>query len=120
MQKYVLHEVATPLQLDAEDWGYRSEANDRNYREYTRFLRRYDRMAWQYHDCSYCNEPIHSGDWYEACVYVSKKPGTKSRVWVEKRHYPECPERLRDLEEEMRREWEREDRAAEAAARQAA
>lgn len=120
MQKYVLHEVATPLQLDAEDWGSPYPANGENYREYTRQFRTYDRMAWQYHECSWCKDPISPGDWYEAYVYVSKKPGTKSRVWVEKRHYPICPEDLRDREEEMRREWEREDRAAEAAARQAA
>ncbi len=120
MQKDVLHEVATPLQLDATDWGYPSEANDLNYKEYTRQLRRYDRVAWQTHDCSYCNEPIRAGDWYEACVYVSKKPGQKSRVWVEKRHYPECPDRLREYEEEARQEWERHNKEVQRAARKAA
>lgn len=107
------------------DWGnglfeWLCARNDDKYKEYTRLLRSYDRIAWQHHDCSYCKEPISSGDWYDACVYVSKKLREKSRVWVEKRHYPECPERLRDFEEEMRREWEKEDRAKEKATKKAA
>ncbi len=119
MQKTVLHEVAIPLQLDTESWLYPSSTNGENYRKYTLFLRSYNRMAWSYHECSYCNDPIHSGDWYEACVWLSVD-GKKRKLWVEKRHYPECPDRLRDMEEEMRREWERRDREAEAAARRAA
>lgn len=120
MHEIILHEVATPLRVDIQSWDSPSEANDRSYRNYTRFLRRYDRIAWQHHDCSYCNESIRPGDYYEAYVYVSKQNGEKSRVWVEKRHYPECPERLRDLEEEMKRMWEKEDREREKADRKAA
>ncbi len=128
MQEIILCEVGKPLHLDVEsisDWGNELfgllySSNDDKYKEYTRLLRRYDRMAWQHHDCSYCKEPISSGDWYEAYVYVSKSPEKKSCVWVEKRHYPECPERLRDYEEEMRREWEKEDRAREESAKKAA
>lgn len=120
MREIILHEVATPLHVDIESWDSQHQANDESYRNYTRFLRGYDRIAWYHHNCSYCSKSISPGDYYEAHVYVSKQHGHKSRVWVEKRHYPECPERLRDLEEEMRREWEKEDRKREATERQAA
>ncbi len=120
MHEIILHEVATPLHLDIQSWDSPFQSNDESYKNYTRLLRSYDRLAWQHHDCSWCNDPINSGEWYEAHVYVTKQNGHKSRVWVEKRHYPECPDRLRDMEEEMRREWEKEDREREKADRKAA
>ena len=116
----ILREVAAPLQLDTSDWSHPHEANDPSYKEYTRLLRRYDRIAWQHHVCAYCNDPILSGEWYEAYVYVSKKDGEKSRVWVAKRHYPDCPGRLEEIEEEMRRRWAEEDRVAREKEREAA
>ncbi len=122
----VLHEVATPLQIDVSDWGVPHAVNDLTYREYRRFLRSYDRMAWQYHDCSWCKEPISPGDWYEAHVYVCHPgkciPGQKKRrrLEVEKHHYPLCPGELEDREAEMRREWAREDAEKRKAERKAA
>jgi hypothetical protein len=119
MHEIVLHEVATPLHIDQESWDSPFQANDESYRKYTRLLEKYDRMAWQYHKCSYCNEPIRPGEWYDACVWLSVDRKTR-KVWVEKHHYPECPERLRDLEEEMKRMWEKEDRERERADRKVA
>lgn len=98
--------------------------NDDTYRRYERVLRSYYRMAWHQHDCSHCDVPISSGDMYQAYVCISHPPrligGRYRRLWVEKHHYPECPDRLRDFEEEMRRQWEQEDEARRAAERHAA
>ncbi len=98
--------------------------NDDTYKCYERMLRSYYRMAWQCHSCSHCQESISPGDMYQAHVYVSHPPrliyGKYRRLWVEKYHYPECPDRLRDIEEEMRREWERADEARQDAERHAA
>ncbi|MBP9728066.1 MAG: hypothetical protein KBD27_01680 [Candidatus Moranbacteria bacterium] len=110
----LLHEDSSRLYAD----------NDDTYRRYERTLRSYYRMAWQQHDCSHCRESIYPGDMYQAYVHVSHPPrligGKHRRLWVEKHHYPECPDDMRDIEEEMRREWEREDEARRAAERHAA
>ncbi len=115
--------AAEPLLLNEESARLRAD-NDDTYKRYRRTLRSYDRMAWQYHDCDHCKESISPGDWYQAYVNVSHPPqlvrGKKKRLWVEKHHYPECPDRLRDFEEEMKREWERRDAEKQAAERHAA
>ncbi len=126
MQNDLLHEVATPLQLDVEGWDEPRlyPINDDTYKRYTRCLRHYYRMAWWYHTCWYCNKPI--SDFYEAWVYVARPGvfvpflGRTATFWVEKHHYPECPDRLREYEEEMYATWDREDRERAAAERKAA
>jgi hypothetical protein len=120
MQKNLLHEVATPLQLDPGSWGFPLAENNESYKEYTRLLRTYDRTAWSDHVCSRCDKSIMGGDWYKAYVYVSKGPGKKSRVWVEKHHYPDCPDQRKYDEEEMRHEWKKEAKIVQTAAKIAA
>lgn len=115
--------VARTLLLN-EDSQCLDARNDDTYKRYERMLRSYFRMAWQHHDCSHCDKSISSGDMYQAHVYISHPPrligGRYRRLWVEKYNYPECPDRLRDLEEEMRREWQRADEARKDAERHAA
>lgn len=126
MQNDLLHEVATPLQIDVEGWDMRLHSgNDDTYKRYVRCLRRYNRwMSFWYHTCWYCNKPIDGP--YEAWVYVARPGefvpflGRVATFWVEKHHYPDCPDRLDEYEEEMREMQEREDRARAAAERKAA
>ncbi len=123
MPKYTVHEVALPLQLDMDDWSSPHAVNDPNYRVYTRHFDPYVRTARVQHECDWCIEPIRPGDWYEGCVTLNH-PGklvcpTKKwrvRITVEKRHYPECPEHEREMEDEMHRAWEKEDKEVAAAA----
>ncbi len=117
--------VASLFQLKQEDDRFYAD-NDDNYRRYERVLRSYCRMAWFYHRCDYCRESINPGDFYQAWVHVShppkKVPGKrrKRRLWVEKKHDPECPDELRRMEEEMYQQWEREDQARRDAERKSA
>lgn len=107
----VTHEVAAPLQLNMDPFlGEVASGNDDTYREYHRLLRTYFRIAWQHHDCSYCKGWISPGDMYDGSVYVVMKLGEKKRLIVEKKHYPMCPDELTDLEEEVRRRDEQEER----------
>lgn len=123
MQKDLLHEVATPLHVDSESVRNYPD-NDDTYRRYTRCLRHYHRMAWQNHICWYCTKRI--TDFYEAWVYVAQpgifvhKLGRVATFWVEKRHYPECPDRLREFEEEMDAAWKEHNQAAQTVERRAA
>jgi hypothetical protein len=114
---------AVELLLDGEDARLYSD-NDDTYRRYERILRSYWRMAWDYHDCSHCRSLINPGNMYQAYVWVADPPrmicGKLRRFWVEKHHYPMCPDQERDMEEEMRRQWEREDAERRAAERRAA
>lgn len=119
-----IHEVATLLQKDPNDWS-NSSINDESYKRYTRLLRSYTCFAWyKTHTCWWCNEAI--TDYYEAYVYVARPAvfvpqlGYKATFWVEKRHYPECPDRLREFEEEMYEQWAKDDDAAREADRKAA
>ncbi len=116
MQEIIVHEVAgTPLHLDPNpgEFGELFADNDESYREYLRLLRNFSRMAWQWHDCSYCREGIHAGEWYSCEIWVEKKLNEKPHFFVTKRHDPVCPKDLRDMEEEMEREFEREDQKGE-------
>lgn len=121
MQK--ISSVASTLLLHEESLRLCAD-NDDTYKRYERTLRSYYRVAWYHHDCSHCREAISPGDMYQAYVNISHPPrlieGRKRRLWVEKHHYPECPKRLRDFEEEMRRQWEQEDQARKEAERHAA
>lgn len=114
MQKIVLHEVAKLLQYDPEEVPLLAD-NDDSYKRYVRVLRSFDRMAWTQHDCWWCDKAINPGDWYDASVYTARPAvfreilGRKVSFWVEKRHYPECPDQLLDHEAEARREWDRRD-----------
>lgn len=111
MQNVLLQEVATLFHVPQEsDRLY--PGNDGRYKRYQRLLRRYDRTAWQPHVCWHCKDLIHAGDWYEACVYICKpaifveRLGREVTCWVEKRHYPECPWFLNEMEAEMYSIWE--------------
>lgn len=114
---------AVKLLLDREDGRLYSD-NDDTYRCYERTLRSYYRMAWQDHYCDHCGGNIHPGQMYQAHVWVSHPPrviqGVPRRFGVEKYHYPMCPDEERDMEEEMRRVWERQDAERRAAERKAA
>lgn len=108
----ITHEVASPLQLfDLEKLGFGKflGTNDDSYKGYCRLLRSYSRVAWQHHDCDFCDEPISPGDMYDGWVHVEVESGRK-RFYVVRKHYPECPKDLRNMEEEMYCEWEREER----------
>ena len=114
MHEGVSHEVAgRPLQLNVDEmeWGPPPADNDESYKEYTRMLRSFTRMAWEPHHCSFCNEGISSGEWYWCEIFVSKKNG-KKKFYVVKKHDPVCPKELRDMEEEMERQRDEEERAA--------
>lgn len=115
--------VASALLLHEESMRLFAD-NDDAYKRYTRQLRSYYRVAWDRHDCDHCREPIFPGDMYKAHVHISHPPrfikGRHRRLWVEKYHYPECPDQLRGMEEEMRREWERRDEARRATEQRAA
>ncbi len=113
MHERIVHEVATPLQLSIADmeWGEVLADNDESYKEYTRLLRSFTRMAWQSHDCSFCKEGISPGEWYWCEVFVSHQDG-KKRFYVIKKHDPVCPKDLQDIEEEMERMQDEEERAA--------
>lgn len=114
MSDGVTHEVAgRPLQLSFLDmeWGGPVPENDQHYKQYCRLLRSFTRMAWQSHTCSFCDEGISPGEWYWCEVWVSIEDG-KKRLYVFKKHDPVCPRELRDEEEMVRRENEREERAA--------
>ncbi len=122
-----LQEVAQLLHLDEDGKEYRRFCpdNDSDYRRYTRLLRKYDVfMPFQTHECWWCTEPITL--WYEAYVYVARPPvwipqlKRYASFWVEKHHYPECPDREREFEEEMRAQWAEKDRVRKEAERKAA
>lgn len=111
---------ATPIRLDTERQYLRFyPENDDTYTRYIRLLRKYDRfMPYTHHRCWACGKTIEAGTWYEAFVYVARPAvfvhflKKKATFWVEKRHYPECPDRLREFEEEMLAEQDRRDREA--------
>ena len=113
MHERIVHEVATPLQLDLDEmeWGPQSD-NDDTYKEYCRLLGSSAQIAWYTHECSYCKELIHSGEWYERIVYLVKELGKKKQVLVVKKHDPECPRDLYEMEANMERERDEEERAA--------
>lgn len=113
MHERFVHEVATPLQLSIADmeWGPLPADNDESYKEYTRLLRSFTRMAWDHHDCSFCKEGISPGEWYWCEIHVSLEDG-KKKFYVIKKHDPVCPDELRDMEEQRERELDREERAA--------
>lgn len=120
-----IQEVATLLQINEEDYRRNYPDNDDSYKRYRRLLRKYDRfMPFFPHTCWACRKRI--DDWYEAYVYTARPAvfiemlGREVTFWVEKYHYPECPDRLREFEEEMYARQEEEAAAEERASRKAA
>jgi hypothetical protein len=109
MQENILHEVAALLHVNHES-RLGCPENDDHYNRYVRLLRHYYRIAWRTHTCWSCNKTIF--DFYEAWVYIAKpgifveKLGRVATLWVVKRHYPECPDRLHDYKKEMEAAWE--------------
>lgn len=102
--------------LDGKDYKLDNSDNDLEYRRYVRCIRRFDRfLPYNYHTCWSCNQTI--TDWYIAYVYVARPAvfvhflNRMATFWVEKHHYPDCPDRLREYEEEMHAYTAREDEA---------
>lgn len=78
--------------------------------EYQKLLRSYRRIAREYHDCQACSAPICPGEMYDAEVHVWCY-GKRSGIWVKKQHVECPPDPAQELEDELRREREREETA---------
>ncbi len=66
--------------MDGKILRFRREPN-------VRCLRQYNRIADKSYSCFECDQNIMPGEWYFASIFVCGK-----RLWVERRHLPECPE----------------------------
>ena len=72
-------------------------ANDRLWNTEERCIRSFDRTAWRDYRCDRCKRMISMGEMYIGRVMVNSK-----NIWTEHEHWPECPDRLNELEDEMR------------------
>ncbi len=75
---------------------------------YHRQLRTYTRIAFNEYTCTYCNDRINPGDYYEGYVVVRSTREGKRKLEVYRYHRPDCPNdpHREDFEREEERQHE--------------